>query len=68
MKAATERRIRRLLEHLEALDARRVDPAEGSIRSIAREAIIDEIGRLARAGGLTVQRRGQLLEAVSLVG
>lgn len=68
MRPTTEKRIRKLLEHLEALDARCADPTEASICAIARDAIMDEIGRLARAHGLAVQRRGRMLEAVSMVG
>lgn len=67
-RASDERRIQELLTHLEALEARRPKPEETSIVAVARQAIIDEISRLSRTrGGLSIRRRGDNLEAISMV-
>ena len=63
-----DKRIRELLEYLAALDARIAGPEDAAILEIARDAIVDELGRLAKADGLAVYRRGNTLEAVSMVG
>ena len=60
-------RIRELLDRLEALEARSLGHRD-SETSAARGAIFDELSRLARSQGLAIYRRGDTLEAVSMVG
>ena len=61
-------RIRELLCRLEELDRDEPAPHTASIRSIARDAIVDELARLTRDTWLRVSRRGDGLEAVSMSG
>lgn len=65
---AQANKIRELLRHLEALEARKTQPHEAAVVAIAREAIFEELTRLARAGGLAVYRKGGTLDAVSMAG
>lgn len=51
-----KQRIVDLLRRLEALESRRPTPEEASILAVAREAIVDELSRLARGDGLQVYR------------
>ena len=68
MRSSTEKQVRQLLETLEALDARSRCPEERAIVAAEREAIVEELSRLVRADGLAVYRRGDSIEAVSMVG
>ncbi len=57
------------LAHLESR-ARRDRSARGPAPWVedARAALLDEIGRLAMADGLAIERQGNTLVAVSMVG
>ena len=68
MRSSTEKRVRELLRHLDTLEARDPRPEDEAIVVVARQAIVDELSRLVRADGLAVYRRGDSLEAVSMVG
>jgi hypothetical protein len=68
VRPSNQDRIRELLRHLDELRARQPQPHEDTVIAIAQDAIFDELGRLARAEGLTVFRSGELLDAVSMVG
>jgi hypothetical protein len=66
MSLRDQNRIRELLRHLEELDTRRPSPSEASIYQIARDAIIDELTRLARSDSLALYRQGKSLQAIVL--
>jgi hypothetical protein len=70
MTANDDTRLRELLQYLDALEARRPDPEDAAIHEVARNAIIDEVQRLARSDVLAVYRTegrtGQTLGAVLL--
>jgi hypothetical protein len=61
MNPRDKQRIIELLRRLEAIEARVPAPEEASIVAIARNAIVDELSRLARGDGLQVYReKGRL--------
>ena len=68
MKPSDELRIRELLQRLETLDAVRPRPEEAPILAVARNAIVDELTRVARQDYLAVYRKGNNLDAISMVG
>ena len=68
MSPANANRVQELLQHLDTLETRRTQPHEASVIAVAREAIFEELTKLARAEGLVIYRRGETLDAVSMVG
>ena len=68
--------IRELLDRLERLETEMASSNELSprdvlcrpIRAVARDAIVDELSRLVREDWLSVYRRGDTIDAISLIG
>ena len=68
MKPSDQLRIRELLQRLETLEATRPTPEEAPIVAVAQNAIVDELTRLTRQDWLAVYRKGNSLDAISMVG
>ena len=61
-------RIQELLRDLDALDAGAGQKLDADVVAMARDRIFDELSQLAHAAGLTIYRRGETLDAISMVG
>ena len=68
MRPSDELRIHELLQRLETLEATQPTPERTSIVAVAHNAIVDELTRLARQDWLAVYRKGNSLDAISMVG
>lgn len=68
MRPSDELRIRELLQRLATLEATQPTPEQASIVAVAHNAIVDELTRLARQDWLAVYRKGNSLDAISMVG
>lgn len=68
MRPSDELRIQELLQRLETLEATRPTPEEAPIVAVAHNAIVDELTRLTRQNWLAVYRKGNSLDAISMVG
>lgn len=66
MKTSREIKIEELLKHLDRLDAATPAPEQKAIVEVSRLAIMDELTRVLREGGLSVYRSGANLDAISL--
>ena len=67
MRPSDKRKIRELLQRLERLEARQPRPEEAPIVAVARNALVDEMTKLCREDWLAVYRKGNSLDAVSMV-
>lgn len=61
-------RIHELLRRLEQLESTEPRPEEAAVLEVAKQAIVDELSRVAREDWLAVYRNGNSLDAVSLAG
>ena len=68
MKPSDQLRIRELLQRLETLEITQPTPEEAPIVAVAQNAIVDELTRLTRQDWLAVYRKGNSLDAISMVG
>ena len=68
MKPSDQLRIRELLQRLETLETTQPTPEEAPIVAVAQNAIVDELTRLTRQDWLAVYRKGNSLDAISMVG
>ena len=67
MRPSDKERILELLQRLEHLEARQPRPEEAPIVAVARNAIVDEMTTIWRQDWLAVYRKGDSLDAVSMV-
>jgi hypothetical protein len=67
MNPSDKKKIHELMERLEHLEAKQPRPEEAAIVAVAREALVDEMTRLWRQDWLAVYRKGDNLDAVSMV-
>ncbi len=67
MRPSDKSKILELLQRLERLEARQPRPEEASIVAVARNALVDEMTKLCRQDWLAVYRKGDTLDAISMV-
>ncbi len=65
---ANQKRIAELLDLLDDLDRRHPAPEAAPIHEVARQALLDELSRVAHADGLAIYRSGNTLDAISYAG
>lgn len=63
-----QKTIADLLDRLDALESRTPSPDQAPIHAVARQALIDELSRVAHEDWLAVYRSGDSIDAVSYAG
>jgi len=66
MEKQRQSKVDELLKRLDTLEAAKPAPEQKAIFEVARTAIMDELTRLLREGGLAVYRSGRNLDAISM--
>ncbi len=68
MRSQRQIKVDELLKRLDLLEATKPTAEQQAIFEVARQAIMDDLTRLLREGGLAVYSSGKNLDAISLTG